>query len=365
MVWADAKGNIGWQAAGISPLRPNWSGLLPVPGDGRFEWDGYLPIRELPNVFNPEHGFWNTSNENLVPKDYPHRAMVGWTWADPYRGARVREVLASGRKLNHRDHMSLQQDELSIPARTLVPLLRDLPLQSETLREARKRLMNWNFVLDRDSVEAGIYVAWERRIVAQIEQRFVPEAARKFLVPLSMKRMIDWLLSPDGRFGEDPLSGRDQLLIESFSEAVQGLQKRLGNNMDLWHYGQENYKHAQLRHPLSTAVNAFWQAKLNVGPLPRGGNSYTVNNTGSSDNQPSGGTFRVIIDTGDWDAALATNTPGQGGDPEGPHYGDLFEMWAQGRYFPLFYSRAKIESVSSQTLHLVPEGSGKTSVRSR
>src|SRR5690606_27766751 len=37
MVWADRAGNIGWQAVGVAPLRPNWSGLVPVPGDGRFE----------------------------------------------------------------------------------------------------------------------------------------------------------------------------------------------------------------------------------------------------------------------------------------------------------------------------------------
>src|SRR5690606_26571296 len=50
MVWADRAGNIGYQAAGIQPRRRNWSGLLPVPGDGRYEWDGYHPIRLLPHA---------------------------------------------------------------------------------------------------------------------------------------------------------------------------------------------------------------------------------------------------------------------------------------------------------------------------
>jgi len=53
MVWVDRTGTIGWQAAGIQPLRRNWSGLLPVPGDGRYEWDGYLPITALPHEVNP------------------------------------------------------------------------------------------------------------------------------------------------------------------------------------------------------------------------------------------------------------------------------------------------------------------------
>ena len=37
MIWADKKGNIGWQAVGIIPIRKNFSGYVPIPGDGRFE----------------------------------------------------------------------------------------------------------------------------------------------------------------------------------------------------------------------------------------------------------------------------------------------------------------------------------------
>ena len=169
-----------------------------------------------------------------------------------------------------------------------------------------------------------------------------------------MKRTIDWLVAADGRFGDDPLSNRDALLVRSLHEAIDGLTERLGPEMHNWRYGQPDYKHARIEHPLGKFVNEVLQSKLDVGPMPRGGNSYTVNNTGSADNQPSGGTFRVIIDTGDWDTALATNAPGQGGDPEGPHYRDLFEMWATGRYFPLFYSRPKVESVRRRTLELIP-----------
>jgi penicillin amidase len=363
MVWADRAGNIGWQAVGIAPRRPNWSGLVPVPGDGRFEWNGYLPIHDLPHVFNPTQGFWNTSNENLIPDGYPHRPHVGWTWADPYRGARVREVLDSGRRLNAMDMMRLQQDELSIPARTLVPLLRDLPIEADNVRQASRRMQDWDFVLDRDSVAAGIYAMWERQLADKIEKRFVPKAVRPHLGSLSMKRMIDWILMPDGRFGDDPLAARDTLLIDSLVEAVAELEKRFGPNMDRWQYGQPQYKHALVRHPLSAAVKPEWQAKFDVGPLPRGGNSYTVNNTGNADNQPSGGTFRVIIDTGDWDTALATNSPGQSGDPDAAHYRDLFRPWAQGRYFPLFYSRAKIESVRERVIHLAPRDGANRSSR--
>jgi penicillin amidase len=36
-VWADKDRNIGYQAAVVAPRRMNFSGLVPVPGDGRYE----------------------------------------------------------------------------------------------------------------------------------------------------------------------------------------------------------------------------------------------------------------------------------------------------------------------------------------
>src|SRR5262249_36550081 len=52
-VYADVAGNIGWAAGGLAPKRPNWDGLLPVPGDGRFEWAGRWEGELLPRVYNP------------------------------------------------------------------------------------------------------------------------------------------------------------------------------------------------------------------------------------------------------------------------------------------------------------------------
>jgi hypothetical protein len=55
-VCADVDGTIGWFAAGLVPIRPNWEGLLPVAGDGRFEWAGFLEADQLPREINPSKG---------------------------------------------------------------------------------------------------------------------------------------------------------------------------------------------------------------------------------------------------------------------------------------------------------------------
>jgi len=353
MIWADRAGNIGWQAVGIAPIRRNFSGMVPVPGDGRYEWDGFLPIKAKPHEYNPSRGYIETSNSNYTPPDYPYLDAIGFTWTDPFRWARGSEVLGSGRKFNMMDMIQLQHDYLSIPARTLVPMLGDLEAEDPAVERARQRLLEWDYVLDRNSIEAGIYVAFERRLLDNIELLKIPQPAQEFLT-IGMKRMIDFLLAPDGEFGDDPLAGRDRFLIQALAQGLDDLRQKLGNDESNWVYGQADYKHVLIRHPLASAVDKATREILNVGPAPRGGNSYTLGNTGSGDNQTSGASFRIFVDTRDWDNTLGMNTPGQVGDPDHPLYDNLFDLWARDKVFPAFYSREKIETVLFETLELRP-----------
>ena len=357
MVWVDRSGTIGWQAAGIQPIRRNWSGVLPVPGDGRYEWDGYLPIKALPSDTNPSRGFIATANNYLLPDDYPYKNLLHVTnWADAFRASRISEVLGSGRLFTVPEMTRLQNDDLSVVARALTPLLRRVTFSNAASAKARDLLTTWDFVLDKDSVAAGVYAMWQRRILANARQVVVPAAALKTVGPnlVSTKRVIDWLHAPDGRFGANPIAGRDALVARSMDEAVAELTKRYGADMQSWKYGQERYHHARLLHPLSEAVNTATRAKLEVGPLPRGGDGMTVSATGNGDNQAAGGSLKIIADTDDWDNTVGLNTPGQSGDPDSPHYRDLFELWAQGTYFPVAYSRKKVESVTEGVTRLVP-----------
>jgi penicillin amidase len=356
MVWAGVDGTIGWQAVGGTPIRPNWHGLVPVPGDGRYEWSGYLPIMELPHTVNPEKGFFATANNNLITEEYAHRDAVAWTWSDGFRRDRVDEVLGSGRRFTLADMMVLQHDELSIPARTLVPLLRGLRSGDARTESARAKLLAWDHVLDRESVAAGIYVEWEDQLRDAVVERVVPPDPRRAGNP-QFTRVIGWLLAPDGRFGEQPVRTRDSMLVTSLESAVAALTERFGSDTTAWRYGQDAYKHALIRHPMSGAVSDDIRARVDVGTVPRGGYSFTVNSTGGGDNQTSGASFRIIADLSDWDRSVGTNPPGQSGRPGDPHYRDLFDLWALGRYFPLAYTRRAVESVAEERLVLDPSGS--------
>ena len=357
MVWVDRTGTIGWQAAGISPLR-SWSGLLPVPGDGRFEWDGYLPINALPHEVNPERGFIATANHYLYPNDYAYPKARHYTWADPYRAHRIEEVLNSGRRFNVAEMTRLQNDDLSIAARAVVPLLRDLTITSPAAAKARDLVMAWDFVLDKNSAAAAVYEMYSRRLFTAVREASIPAAARASIPTsfVSTKRMIDWLYAPDGRFGADPTKGRDALVVAAFEAGVADITARFGPDPAAWKWGDEKLHHALIKHPLSDVVNAETRKKLEVGPFPRGGDGTTVSATGGQDNQMAGGSLKIVADPENWDNSVGLNTPGQSGNPDDPHYRDLFELWARGKYFPVAYSRSKVESVAEKTTMLAPAG---------
>lgn len=354
MVWADKKGNIGWQVVGYQPIRKKFSGLVPVPGDGRFEWEGRLPIKERPNTYNPAKGFFATANQNLTPKNFNRWDATGFAWADPFRGNRINEVLGTDKKLTMDDMKALQVDYLSIPARTITPLLNKLTFSDRNANEAIAMLKNWDFKLRPNSIEAAIYVAWENQIKAQAAERFIPTSV-KDLISLQTSKIIDWIMNPDKKFGNDPIVGRNIFLHETFMAGLDDLHKKIGSDMSKWQYGQEKYKHTYIAHALGYLVKDSIKASLNLGPLPRGGYGDTPGSTGGNLLQNAGASFRIIVNTGNWDAAVATNGPGQSGDPTSPFYRNLFEPWAKDQHFPIYYSRDKIEKVSVSKTLLKPE----------
>ncbi len=356
-IWGDRDNHILYTASGRAPLRPNWSATVAVPGDGRYEWAGFLPMRDLPHIVDPEQGYYATSNDYQVPTgdfktSWPDIRAIHYTWTDPYRAQVERETLGSGKKFNVAAMEALQNSNLSIPARSMVPLLRDVNFTNPASKAAAERLLKWDYVLDKDSVEAGIYEMFQSHLTQNVKEVLVPANARAF-VNVPMSRVIDFLNAPDGNFGgADPAQGRDAVLAKSLDQAVEDLTKQFGSDMSKWTLG--SYHYATIMHPMGNALNPDLADKFNVGHLPRGGDAYTVTATGGPGNQLGGGSFKNVFDTENWDNSVGQDNPGQSGNPDDPHYRDLYEYWARGKYFPVFFSRSKIEGVTEHNLNLAP-----------
>ncbi|HEX3157430.1 MAG TPA: penicillin acylase family protein [Gemmatimonadaceae bacterium] len=354
MVWADTSGTIGWQAVGLAPVRRNWSGLVPVPGDGRYEWSGYLPMLEKPSAVNPAEGFIVTANNDVLPPGYQHRDAVGWQWSDPYRAQRIREVLAAGRDFTVQDMAQLQTDYTSLPARQLVPLLKAVRGADARSEAVRRTLLAWDQRLEPDSRGAALYAAWSRALVDSTERRVIPAAVREHVRGAPLSVVVGWLVTPSPKLGANPRLARDSMVVRALAQAVAELTERFGADTTAWRYGDERFKHVRIQHAMSGVVSDSLRARLDLGPLPRGGDGNTPGATGSSaGNQAHGATFRIAVDVGDWDTALGTQSPGMSGDPASPHYRDLFESWAKDGFFPVAYSRGAVERMVERRTVLV------------
>jgi penicillin amidase len=346
-VYADVGGNIGWVAAALTPVRKNHDGLLPVPGDGGFEWQRYLGVEELPQSFNPKEGFLATANHNVLPPGYKHE--IGYEFAAPYRFRRVRDALRGRERWDLDGFRAIQHDAVSLPGRELGRLLAKVDLRDADLKPFARRLTDWDGDLSVGSAAGPLYAAWLKELKDALYALHVPKGLhRSFGRLCGLPVLLEALETADPRwFGPGAREARDRLVRETFARAVKrarGLPGRWGAAHTV-----------TFRHPLASRGAAFARA-FNLGPLERPGDEFTPNNTRYDDQlrQQHGATYRHLLDLADWDRALATSAPGQSGQPGSPHYDDLLPLWGKGEYFPLAFSRKKVEEVTRHRLRLLP-----------
>ncbi|RKK05594.1 penicillin acylase family protein [Pseudoroseomonas wenyumeiae] len=362
-IYADTSGTIAWMPAGYAPQRPNWDGLLPMPGDGRYEWSGLLDPAEYPTIVNPPEGFVASANELNLPADWPHeQKMFGFEWTEASRARRIREVLGRigiNEQPLHRveDSAALQTDVLSIPARRLCALLLRLPRSGAApeLWAALTLLEEWDHQLRANSAAAALFEVFLAKFLKpRMLEALVPDASlRPLLLPQDNEALLRALEQPDSRFGTDPAAGRDALLASCLTDAFRDCEKRMGSSPSGWEWGKLH--HGYFQHALSGLPDA--PAHLDVGPLPVGGSASTPMHTGyrpSDFRAMYGASVRLVMDVGEWDKSIAINAPGQSGDPRSPHYADLAPSWSRGAYVPLLYSREAVDAMEMQRIELIP-----------
>jgi len=328
LVYADTKGNIGWQVGGLTPIRDGWSGLLPVPGDeGRYEWKGYRNSDELPFEFNPPRHYIATANNNILPPGYT--IPLGYDgWAQPYRVNRIREMLTAGKKFDIDDFVRMQQDVTSSLARRFVQILQNWrPEPGTRAAQVADEMRRWDGAVTADSRAALIYEVWMTRLPEAIGNQSTGADVESLL------RALETQPNPEA-------------MQKSLDAALDQIAQRLGRDETAWQWGKLHQ--LLLAHPLG-------KPEYQLGPVPRPGDSNTVNATsGANFRQTNGASWREVLDVGNWDRSVMTNVPGESGDPASKHYSDLLADWTVGKYHPMPFSRKAVEAATDERLVLVP-----------
>jgi penicillin G amidase len=357
LVYADVGGHIGYLGVARTPIRKAWDGLLPVPGaDGQYEWDGFVPYDQLPQSLDTPKHFYNSSNNDVVPKIVPGYTLpLGYEYSAPYRYDRVAEVLSQNRKFSIEDMESLQHDVVSLPARVLVPLLKSVTAPPGDTKRGVDMLLGWNMSLDRDSAAAALYEYWVLKMTPKAYAPRVPAGAT--FTQYDIRRVIAWMTAPDAAYGATGAlrtATRDKILLSALDEAIADLKKQMGDDMTMWKWGDIHT--ADFVHPAAT-TDAL-KALFRIEPVRRGGDAYTVmaasSPSAAGSRQLSGASFMFVFDVGHWDASQGLSVPGNSAQPASPHYADLVPFWGEGRYFPLAFSRDAVEADTRNRLILQP-----------
>lgn len=363
-VFAAADGTIAYRGQGLIPIRRKGNGMLPVPGwTDEYEWVGFIPFDELPEVVNPPEGYVATANHRVAGDDYPYFLAV--EWASPYRAMRIDRVLAGARDWTVEEMKALQNDTVNLQAETLLPVL--LPAARAGLEraggpaplEARalEILEQWDRVDGVDSAGAAVWHAWYGAVVREL---FLAELGEEMLATMpGVRQVTDRLLleaaagRPASWFGDRGLEG---VAADALRAAVAELERRLGDDAARWRWGELHQ--VLFDHPLGRVKPL--DLLFNAGPLPVAGSGVTVLAAGFDPaaedfTVTSGPVWKQVVDLADpagnsWDALA----PGQSGHPLSPHFDDQASMWTRGEYGRMLVGDAA--AAGGRRLELLPAG---------
>ncbi len=360
-VYADVGGNIGWLPVGRAPVRPNWDGLMPVPGDGRYEWAGFWRQDQLPSAYNPAKGWFASANEMNLPDGYSDEThKISFEWSDATRANRIKAVLAANARQTLADSMALQTDDYSITDMRAVALLRGETSDDPEVARALALLAAWDGHVSTRSAAAAIVEVWVNKHLVRAAGAHAPPEAQAIIGDVSRagNGPVDAVITYLERERAGPMGGLPlgaAVLLPSLKAALTELDQRLGPDMSTWRWGALH--HATFVPAAAVLADPALTAQMTLGPVELPGSATTPRAATfrmSDFNAISGASVRMVMDVGDWDQSRVVNTPGEAGDPASAHYRDLFPLWAAGDYVPLLYSRAAVERAAAQVIRLEP-----------
>ncbi|MDE0233343.1 MAG: penicillin acylase family protein [bacterium] len=364
MVYADADGNIGYQATGLIPVREAGDGRYPAPGwESQYDWQGFWPFETLPWSLNPPSGMVVAANQPLARPDLVRH--IGSDFDYGYRARRIHELLAGSLPLDTAGMSAIQFDHQDPSAAFLVPALAAVGAGSENVAVMQDLLTGWMQgerpgQMDSEAAAAAAYAATWRHLLALTFDE-LPEGHEAHGGSRFMEVVRALLESPEDpwwdRTGTERRETRDLVLHDALEAAHAELVELMGDNPEDWRWGDIHtgvFNNASLGESGVSLIESVFNRHTDSVS----GGSGTVNATQwiasegyETDGVPS---FRMVIDLGDPDASLSIHVPGQSGHAYHPHYDDLLEPWAAGEMQPLPWDRDTVESLGESTLVLRP-----------
>jgi penicillin amidase len=366
IVYADDAGHIGLMLPGRVPLRSernDSSGLAPAPGwDGRYDWQGFVPSKDMVAINDPASGRIATANNDAVPKDY--RYALTREWEAPYRFQRIDALLAATSKHSLESFKSMQADTVDNYALQLKQrLLAAGPFEGAD-GQAAGLLAQWDGAMAAARPEPLIFAAWARALARRI---YGDELGARF--PNFWGYRSEFTLRVlDGVDGEErwcddkatpEVEDCPSRIKLALHDTVTELSGAYGGDPARWRWG-DPHKATHRAEPFGDfpLIGGFFnrEVEMDGGPftLLRADHSMRSSRPYAAIH---GAGYRGIYDLANPDRSLYVISTGQSGNLFSPHYDDLLGLWAEGAYITIPTGREAIEAAAVNRLNLQPEKS--------
>jgi len=362
----DWEGNVSYYPAGKVPIRRNWDGTKPVPGwTGEYEWDGFIPFDEIPQLDNPKSGLIVTANNKILPTDsYPY--PYAYDCIPGYRAQRIKELLLKKPKLTAKDMAEIQTDVYVVQAdRLLPPLFSALDKADMSAKEkaAYDALKNWDKYASLESVGASIFFASVREAWDLCLKDKVSKTLYDFLsVAAHSHGLLDrlWADVPGAKLFDakatEKIETRDDVLTAAFKSACANLEKHYGDKIAEWKWGKMHFITYEHAFGDDERVGDFF----NVGPIPMPGYTHSVwaagtyYKEGNKIGGKGGPVFRHVVDMAKPEESGFIVDLGQSGWAGTKFYANAQPLWTSGKMWSMTTMMSEYAVGAIGTLNLQP-----------
>jgi penicillin amidase len=348
-VYADVGGNIGYVMSARIPIRKKGHDEVPVPGDtDDYEWTGYIPFEQLPQALNPESGLIVTANARVTGPDY--KPYLTDRWEEPYRTARIFDLLQGRHDLRPEDMLNVQNDTYSYPhmflAEQLSAAAKSVPPKDLRAQHLIQQLKDWNGIANADSVEVSFLQALRRSLLEMILEPYLGNdtdlygwRSMAFLQRVLTERPAKWL--------PPPYKNYEELLTAAADRAVSKLTAQTKSHRPKdWPW--KRFNSLQMLHPMGQM--GILKFLFSVSDKPQSGTVYSVR-AASKRHGPS---ERFVANPANWDDSILLISSGESGQLGSSHYTDQFSFWYEGKPIVMPFSDAAEKTTRKHTLTLKP-----------
>ena len=271
-------------------------------------------------------------------------------WEEPYRTARIYDLLHDRHDLRVEDMLKVQTDTYSYPhvflAEQLLAASKTVKPKDPRARRLIDGLKDWNGIADANSAKVSFLYAVRNSALKLVLEPVLGEdtalyqwRSTTFLQKTLTDRPSRWLPAAYKNY--------DELLVAAADDAVKKLaENSASERVDDWAW--KKFNALDMFHPLGH--NGVLKAFLSITGKPQSGTIYSVR----AASKTHGPAMRFVANPANWDESILLIPSGESGQPGSSHYSDQFSYWYEGNAILAPFSDAAEAKAKRHTLTLKP-----------